>query len=103
MRPSSWNDLDPLIAARLDRAVGPLVRVELIRRAAQVRRRLDLGHEQGARDRRIQRRDQHAMIAAGVRAGDGAAGITARAVGHQPFAPHGIFQIAADVASEVRS
>jgi len=40
------------------------------------------------------------MVAARIGAGDSATGITAKTIGHQPFATNGLLPIAAAIAAE---
>ncbi len=62
--------------------------------------RIGLGDYEVTPERRLQRPHQQALIAARQRAGDGAGGASAAAVGQPPLAALGLIQLAADFATE---
>ena len=61
---------------------------------------VDLGHQKSAIHRRLEARHEKAMVAAGVGAGDGAAGIAPQAIGHQPLVRDCRIPVTADLASQ---
>ena len=88
-------------ALRGDGAAAPAIRGEREILTRHARGFLDLCNQQRPADRRTERGDQQAVIAARQHAGDGARGVTADAVGDQPFARAGRGEIAGDFAAQI--
>ncbi len=87
-------------ASGIDRAAGELIRRQLIELPEVLDAQVDLRHHQRALDRRIEARHQEGVVAAGVGTGDGAAGIAAQTVGHQPLAADGGVPVTAGLAAQ---
>ena len=84
--PVEAKGVDQDMTGRLDATVGPAVGEEGPVSLPVDQRRIELGDLQAASERRIDRRGQESVVAAGQAAGDRARGIAAATVGNPPFA-----------------
>src|SRR5437773_2921925 len=93
--------LEREMAGRRDRAASPAVQRQLVRGAAVLDAILDLRDQQRPAERRLERRHEQAVIAAGERARHRSGGEAPDAVGAEPLAPLGGREVARGLAPEV--
>src|SRR5205085_3303690 len=82
-----------------ERAIGPAVGVELVRRAVDLDPLGELREQQLAPDRWVERRDQQTVIAAREDPGGAARGVAADPIRDDPLETRGAFRIAQHVAA----
>ncbi len=99
--------VEQMMTVALERAVFPAVGVERVETAAigvdavVLDRLVELGQEQRAAERRLERGHEQTVVTPRQHAGDGAAGKAADTVGDQPLPPGSHRKIAAHLAAEV--
>ena len=93
--------LEVSVAVRRDRAVGPAVGGKRVAGAAVLDVLFELGDDEGAAQRRLQRGDEQPVVTTGQAARHRAGRETAETIGAEPLATVGRRQIAADLAAPV--